>query len=152
ISSISIVPWVAVILSLFSAFWSVANPRDDIKALKNEFQGQISELRHDAGTAYLTIAEFREYMIRKDKDTDRTEVALRSIQSEVVPRPEHQQHWNEQADRIAGLRDQLSDLRKEVQGSWNIGKQLDSLQKQIDERRNMRAAATPARPGMATSP
>jgi len=48
------------------------------------------------------------------------------------------------------LRDQVDALLKEVNGSWDIGKQLDNLQREIDDMRNYRGL--PPRPGVATTP
>jgi vacuolar-type H+-ATPase subunit I/STV1 len=141
-----LLPLASIILALIGLFWSVANPRDDIKQIKQELQAEIDQLSRDK----LTLAEHHEYSLRKDKDTDRIEGEISTIRAELVPRAEHEQHWNEQLDRVNVLRDQVSVLLKQINGSWDIGKQLDNLQKEIDDMRNYHAA-TP-KLGVATTP
>ncbi len=103
----------SIILALVGLFWSVANPRDDIKGIKQELQAEIDQLGRDK----LTNAEHREYALRKDRDTDRLDGEVNTIRAALVPREEHEQHWREQADRVNVLRDQVSALLKEVNGS-----------------------------------
>jgi hypothetical protein len=141
-----LLPLASIILALIGLFWSVANPRDDIKQIKQEFQAEIDQLSRDK----LTLAEHHEYSLRMDKDTDRIEGEINTIRAGLVPRAEHEQHWREQLDGINVLRDQVGGLVKEVNGSWDIGKQLDNLQKEIDDMRNYRVAAP--KPGVATAP
>jgi hypothetical protein len=141
-----LLPLASIILALIGLFWSVANPRDDIKLIKQELQAEIDQLGRDK----LTLAEHHEYVVRKDRDTDRIEGEITTIQAQLVPRAEHEQHWREQLDRINVLRDQVVGLLKEVNGSWDVGKQLDNLQREIDDMRNYHVAAP--RPGVATTP
>src|SRR5208282_6024955 len=122
----------SIILALVGLFWSVANPRDDIKGIKQELQAEIDQLNRDK----YTVAEHIEYGLRKDRDTDRLEGEINTIRARLVPREEHEQHWREELDRTNVLRDQVGGLLKEVNGSWDIGKQLDNLQKEIDDMRN----------------
>ncbi len=133
-----LLPLAAIILALIGLFWSVANPRDDIKEIKQELQAEIDKLGRDK----MTLAEQHEYALRKDKDTDRIDGEINSIRAGLVPRSEHEQHWREQLDAINVLRDQVGGLLKEVNGSWDIGKQLENLQKEIDDMRNYRIAAS----------
>ena len=72
-----LLPLAAIILALIGLFWSVANPRDDIKEIKQELQAEIDKLGRDK----LTIAENREYALRKDKDTDRIDGEINSIRA-----------------------------------------------------------------------
>jgi DNA repair exonuclease SbcCD ATPase subunit len=132
-----LLPLASIILALIGLFWSVANPRDDIKEIKQELQAEIDQL----GREKLTLAEHREYVMRKDKDTDRIDGEISTIRADLVPRAEHEQHWREQLDQLNVLRDQVSGLLKEVNGSWDIGKQLDNLQKEIDDLRSHSVAA-----------
>jgi len=136
----------SIILALVGLFWSVANPRDDIKGIKQELQAEIDQLNRDK----YTVAEHIEYGLRKDKDTDRLEGEINTIRAGLVPREEHEQHWREELDRTNVLRDQVGGLLKEVNGSWDIGKQLDNLQKEIDDMRNYHIAVS--KPGVATTP
>ncbi len=136
----------SIILALIGLFWSVANPRDDIKGIKQELQSEINQLSRDK----YTVAEHVEYALRKDKDTNRLDGEINTIRADMVPRAEHQQHWSEQSDRINVLRDRLDALLKEVNGSWDVGKQLDNLQREIDDMRNIRGL--PPKPGVATTP
>jgi DNA repair exonuclease SbcCD ATPase subunit len=137
----------SIILALFGLFWSVANPRDDIKQIKQELQAEIDQIGRDK----VTLAEHREYTVRKDKDTDRIDGEINTIRAGIVRRAEHEQHWAEELERINALRDQIVELRKQFTGSWDIGKQLDNLQKEIDDMRNYHVALAP-RPGVATTP
>ncbi len=141
-----LLPLSAIILALIGLFWSVANPRDDIKQIKQELQAEIDQLNRDK----FTNAEHIEYALRMDKDTDRIDGNINTIRADLVPRAEHEQHWSEQSVRINVLRDQLDALLKEVNGSWDIGKQLDNLQREIDDMRNFRGMAP--KPGAATAP
>lgn len=132
-------PLAGILLSLFislgSAFWTVANPRDDIKSIKADSEYRLENLRREVQANYMTIAEYREYRDRKDKDTERLDRSIQTIQSDLVSRSEHKQHWDEQNDKVNALRDQLIQLQKDFGGSWNIGKQLDLIQREIDEMR-----------------
>jgi len=136
----------SIILALTGLFWSVANPRDDIKQIKQELQAEIDQLNRDR----LTLAEQHEYALREDRDTDRVEGELTAMRAKFAPREELDQHWRAQLDWTNVLRDQVSALLKEVNGSWDIGKQLDNLQNEIDDMRNYRGL--PPRPGVATTP
>jgi hypothetical protein len=136
----------SIILALFGLFWSVANPRDDIKSIKQELQAEIDQLSRDK----LTLAEHHEYVTRMDKETDRLDGEINTMRAGVVPREEHVQHWKEQDDRLDTLRDQITALTKEVNGSWDVGKQLDNLQREIDVLRDHPVAT--AKPGVATTP
>ncbi len=40
----TIVPWLAIAMSLGAAFWTVANPRDDIKQVETRLQSQIDRM------------------------------------------------------------------------------------------------------------
>jgi uncharacterized protein YhaN len=141
-----LLPIASIILALIGLFWSVANPRDDIKQIKQELQSEIDQLSREK----LTLAEHHEYVTRKDKDTDRLDGEINTMRAQVVPREEHVQHWKEQDDRFDTLRDQVAALTKEVNGSWDVGKQLDNLQREIDILRDHAVAAP--RPGVATTP
>ncbi len=140
-----LLPLASIILALIGLFWSVANPRDDIKQIKQELQAEIDQLGRDK----LTLAEHHEYVTRNDKDTDRIDSEISLMRAGVVPRAEHEQHWAEQNERFNTLRDQLGELRKQVNGSWDVGKQLENLQKEIDDMRNR---IVPPRLGVATTP
>jgi len=87
---------------LVGLFWSVANPRDDIKGIKQELQAEIDQLGRDK----LTLAEHREYALRKDRDTDRVEGEITAMRAKFVPREELDQHWSDQADRTRADSDQ----------------------------------------------
>jgi hypothetical protein len=141
-----LLPIASIALALIGLFWSIANPRDDIKQIKQELQAELDQLAREK----LPIAEHREYALRNDKDTDRIDGDVNTIRAGLVPRSEHEQHWTEQNDQFSTLRDQIVELRKQVNGSWDVGKQLDNLQKEIDDLRNHRVAA-PAQ-GAATTP
>jgi hypothetical protein len=141
-----LLPMASIALALIGLFWSVANPRDDIKQIKQELQAEIDQLAREK----LTIAEHREYGLRKEKDFDRIDNDVNTIRAGLVPRAEHEQHWNELSDRFSTLRDQIIELRKQVNGSWDVGKQLDNLQKEIEDLRNHRVAAP--KPGAETIP
>ena len=129
-------PWIAVGVSVISAFWTVANPRDDIKSLKADNEYRITELRREVQGNYLTIAEHKEFVKGMEKTNDRLDMTIRTLQADQVPRSEHKQHWDEQADKVNALRDQLIALAHDFAGGWNIGKQLDLIQREIDELRN----------------
>ena len=92
----------SIILALVGLFWSVANPRDDIKGIKQELQAEIDQLGRDK----LTLAEHREYALRKDRDTDRVEGEITAMRAKFVPREELDQHWSDQADRTRADSDQ----------------------------------------------
>src|SRR5580698_318482 len=81
----------SIILALFGLFWSVANPRDDIKQIKQELQAEIDQLSREK----LTLAEHHEYVTRMDKETDRIDGEIHTMRAGVVPREEHAQHWKE---------------------------------------------------------
>ena len=141
-------PVASIALALIGLFWSVANPRDDIKQIKQELQAaldqvnrekqaQIDQLNRDK----LSLAEHHEYAMRKDRDTDRIDGEMTLLRAGLVPRDEHEQHWKEQTDRFNALREQVTALTKEVNGSWDVGKQLETLQREIDALRDHAAAA-----------
>jgi hypothetical protein len=126
----AMVPWIAVAVSIAGAFWQVANPRDDIQRLRSDFQAQVNER--------LTRDVHLEFASRKDKDTDRLQAQVDSIRGDLVSRSEHQQHWNEINDRISALREQVAELRRDFSGSYNVGKQLENLQRQVDDLRKIK--------------
>lgn len=137
-SSQAVLPWIAVALSVGAAFWSIANPRDDIKqehaaieALRATFKTDIDALRIRFEDKYLPLSVHAEYSARIDKDTQRLEQLYVLLRADVVPRTEHTQHWAEADKSVSYLRDNVVELRKDISGSYNIGKQLDNLQDQI---------------------
>lgn len=126
------VSWIAVGIAIFSAFWAVANPRDDIKQLKADEQNALTDFRHEVAGTYETLMQHAEFAKRKDGDTDRMEKQIVAIQADLVSRSEHQQHWAEQSEKVAVLRDQVNELYKELNGSANIGKVLDNIQTRVN--------------------
>jgi hypothetical protein len=143
-----LLPLASIILALIGLFWSVANPRDDIKQIKQELQAEIDQLSREK----LTLAEHHEYALRKDKDTDRIDNEINALRAGLVPRSEHEQHWAEQNDRFSTLRDQIVELRKQINGSWDVGKQLDNLQKEIEDLRNYNYHVSSPKSGVAATP
>jgi chromosome segregation ATPase len=131
-----LVSWAAVILAIFSAFWAVANPRDDIKTLKSDEQTQLTDFRHEVAATYTALVEHREFAKRLEEDVVKLQIQITELRKDQVSRSEHQQHWSDQTERINAVNAALGELRSQFVGSYNIGKQLDSLQKQLDQMRD----------------
>lgn len=133
-----VMPGIAIAMSLAAAFWTIANPRDDIKqehaaieALRATFKTDLDAMRIRFEDKYLPLSVHTEYSARIDKDTLRLEQLYIGLRGEVVPRAEHMQHWVEADKSVSYLRENVVELRKDISGSYNIGKQLDNLQDQI---------------------
>lgn len=136
----------AVIISIAGAFWTVANPRDDIKQVEARLQSQINERE--------TTETHREFASRIENQI-----------SMIVPRNENVVHWDSinfqlshlltdvkelQASRVIRpeyIKD-LETLRERVAlqasivqkiqdqiGGGGVGKQIDNLQMQIQQLR-----------------
>lgn len=145
-TALNIVPWVAVVLSLGSAFWAVANPRDDIKTLKAEMredlrhseelaEKQIEMLKHALADRE-TLAQHIEFANRMLDQANTFKEDIRSIRSDLVPRTEHQQHWNEVNDRISTVRDSINDVRKDLVSIAPPADRFKSMEAQITALQN----------------
>jgi len=157
-ASSNIISYFAIGVSIVVAFWSVANPRDDIKSLRLEAQEQQRQLKGDLQAEINSIVkdtkfvlskdEHREFVLRMDRDISRLEFQVNDIRNKQVSREEHTQHWNEIDDKHNSLRQQVYDLRKDFVGTYTVGDQIKNIQKQIDDMRGRRPAAVvvPATP------
>lgn len=142
-NSTQIVPWVAVAMSLGAAFWTVANPRDDIKQLKQDEQYSIQELRKEVAASFETLAQHNEYSKRIDGVDQSLSMRTAALEAGLVPRSEHAQHWSEENEKINELRNSLQELRNQWIGTWNVGKQLDSIEKELSELRHNKGSNSP---------
>jgi DNA repair exonuclease SbcCD ATPase subunit len=148
----------SIMISALNGFWSLANPREDIKAIEQRWSTalynteqrlgseiveiknfkwtmapgiDLDRLREDFKDAkndqksLLTRDEHKEYVLRKDKDTDYLASQIKDIRGDLISRPEHLQHWKEVDDRISAIRGQLSDLAKDY-ASKDVVKQSTS--------------------------
>lgn len=107
---------IAVGVAMLSVFWSLADPRADIKALRAEF------------TNYLTIREHNEFRERVHQDRLR----LEQQNERQVGREEFLGWARAHEDRD---REVVSSLRREIDG---LQKQVDHLDKMIDSDRAAR--------------
>ncbi len=154
------VPWVAVIISIAAGFWSVANPRDDIKQERAERLEGIRLAKTDmevllrriddeilrnakfSSEKYLTKEEHLEFKTGIKEAASSLRDELNRMRGDQVTRSEHQQHWAETAARIDGVRelnvqlrketfDSISALAKETGGQYTVGDQIKNLQDQL---------------------
>ncbi len=129
---------------IVSFVWSQINPKTDIGAVELRLGDQVRQMesrQRDINVSFVKdIDEVKknldkflmrdvhtEFASRKDKDTDRLRVDIDLINSDLVKRSEHQQHWNEQMERINAVRDQVLEIRRDLTSSASIGKQLDNI-------------------------
>lgn len=131
----------SIILSLGNAFWtnsqgSVASVktdlRDDMKQAESRQQREIDDLKKIIEDKLFTKDEQRDFVVNYADTIKEIRKRSDAIQGELVSRSEHQQHWIDTDAKIGDLRDQVKGLT----GSWNVGKQLDNLQKEVDDLRN----------------
>jgi hypothetical protein len=141
LSSSTIIPWLAVAMSVGSAFLTVANPRDDVKQARQEtredlraiearMMAEITGVKTHLGERLL-VEEHREFSKRISESVATTRDDLTRLRADFVPRAEHQQHWTEQSDRIAGIRDGLNDLRKDFVAISPPADRIKGLEAQI---------------------
>lgn len=137
----TIVSWVAIAFAIISAFLTVANPRGDVKDAKAEMredlrhseeqtEKQFEQLKH-AIAERETLAQHAEFASRMTDQANTFRDDIRAIRLDLVPRSEHQQHWNEVNDRIATVRDSVADVRKDVQAIAPPADRFKSLEAQI---------------------
>jgi DNA repair exonuclease SbcCD ATPase subunit len=156
----------AVVLTLASQFWTLANPRDDIRTTRTDLQQSIDRQEKDlrdlinknaqlleelekattirfdtlerrVQTDVVGMREYEEFAKREDARIATIEVYLAKLQDSLVSRAEHQQHWNEADQRYNALSSRLDQLNTQFNGTFTIGDQLKALQKQIDDLRGV---------------
>jgi len=131
----------AVVVALISLFWSVANPRDDIKQvearfdaqqtqLENRIQATIREIQQQIN-ARLTTAVHEEFARRVDKHIDAIDSEIKDLQNSRIIRQEYQKDLGVVDQRMIAQRETVRNLQQQFAGSYNVGKQLDNLQDQI---------------------
>jgi DNA repair exonuclease SbcCD ATPase subunit len=154
----------AVMLTLASQFWTLANPRDDIRTVRVDNQQamdrlekeltqlitknekRIDEVQHQLETAVETInkhleksvvgrMEHEEFVHREDARLNTLENQSAKMQDNLVTRAEHQTHWNESDQKFTVLNNRLDQLIQAFTGTFTIGDQLKNLQKEIDDLR-----------------
>lgn len=143
---VNVVPWIAVALSIGSAFWAVANPRDDIKSLKAEMREDLRhseeltekqfELLKRAIGERETLAQHNEFAVRMVDQANTLHEDIKTIRSDLVPRLEHQQHWNEINDRINAVRDSINEVRKDLLSIAPPADRFKSLEAQLTAMQN----------------
>lgn len=154
----------AVMLTLASQFWTLANPRDDIRTTRLDLQASIDrqekdlqglidknqkrleELTHQVDdhfsiierrlqTDVVTIREHEEFVKREDARLNQLEQATAKIQDNVVTRAEHQTHWGEADQKFTNLGNRIDGLANQLISASSLGDQLKALQNQIDQLR-----------------
>src|SRR4029077_7096723 len=90
----------------------------------------IDDVKH-ALDKLLTKEVHIEFASKSKDTTDRLQIEIDHITSDMVTRNEHKQHWDEQNERVTGVREQVIELRRDITGSANIGKQFETLQSQM---------------------
>ncbi len=128
-SSSAIVPWIAivmsVVISLAGAFWTVANPRDDIKQVEVRLQSQIDRS--------LPRSVHDEAILRLDRDIVRLSDELLRQRTNTLSRDEMAKFEINNASRMEGQANRLLKLEDELHGSSNIGKAMDRMQEHLLE-------------------
>jgi chromosome segregation ATPase len=138
-----IIMGVAVLLSLLSQFWTLANPRDDIRTTRIDLQQamdrQEKELRDliDKGqkrleeltrqndehfavmerrlqTDVVSLREHEEFVKREDARISALEQIAAKLQDNLVTRAEHQTHWSETDQKFANLNSRLEQLSSQI--------------------------------------
>jgi hypothetical protein len=131
-----------------SFVWAQINPKMDIGAVESRLSEQfkqsefrqrdinaalikdIDEVKHTLEK--LLTKEVHVEFAGKSKDiTDRLQIEIDRITNDMVTRSEHKQHWDAQNERVNGVREQVIELRRDITGSANIGKQFETLQAQM---------------------
>jgi hypothetical protein len=144
LSGNQVVPWIAVLIASASLFWTAVNPHDDLKTERIDRTGDIRQLRQDIEKEIgllLTKAQYTEFSTRTDKDMDRLRNSLIEMRRGMVSRDEHVQHWNQQQEAIASLRESIADIRKEVGSAATIGDQFKRIEQEIAQIRDARMTA-----------
>lgn len=152
--SSNVVPWVSIVIALGAGFWAVANPRDDIKSERIDRIDGLRQQRMDIDSELkrvITRDQYNEFVLREDREISRVQSTLDEMRKGLVSREEHVQHWKEIDDKHDSLRQQVYELRRDFTGSYNIGDQLKSIQKQIDDIRLRRDTVTTMTPGAVTT-
>jgi hypothetical protein len=123
----------AVMLTLGSQFWSLANPRDDIRTVRTDLQLSIDRqekdlhdlIEKDQRQVDMLTKAMDERVQARTKETDEQIQAIQQrIQAEVVGRREHEEFVKRQDMRLA-LLEQITAkhqdsivTRAEHQGHW----------------------------------
>lgn len=121
----------AVILALGSLFWTIANPRDDIKEARQDLQGQINEINRSK----LSVPEHQEFKEDINRRFGFLGDDVHRLEDGLVSRPEHVQHWETTAKAIGDLEAQIGDLQKQFTAGYGPGDAIKNLQKQLDDLR-----------------
>jgi uncharacterized protein HemX len=123
------VSWIAiamsVAISLGGAFWTVANPRDDIKQVEARLQSQIDKM--------LPRSVHDESILRLDRDIARLADELLRQRGSSVTRDEMSKFEFTNSSRLEGQANRLLTLENELHGSSNIGKAMDRMQEHIQD-------------------
>ncbi len=157
----SAIPWIFGGASLVGAVvvfvWGQINPKVDIGNVEGRLNERVVQLEKrmvEATDALkrdveevkrlvdlrLTIAEHREFALRKDKDTDRQDQVIGMLAGTRVNRNEYEKESANVSERVTGLRGIVEKLQADVFGSYNVGKQLDNLQAQQVKQAEITAA------------
>lgn len=157
----SVVPWILAVFGIaggiVSFVWGQINPKTDIGAVESRLEDQSKQAeqrQRDANAAFdkridaintsitnllLTLAEYKEFKVRKDNDTIRQDDQIRRLLQTRLNRDEHVKDLTAITDRLNGQRDALSKLQDSV-GGGGVGKQLDNLQAQLVKQSESTAA------------
>lgn len=167
----------AMLVGLGGLFWQAANPkgdlqsvrydmREDIKRAEERIDREINQIKWDINNKAMTIAQHNEFASRIDKAADILRDEINRIRADQVTRSEHQQHWNEQTERMNALNQRLKDIameqnaandsmRKEFGSTFTAADQMKNLQDQIKTLQNqfntMSRGSAPIAPTMGQS-
>jgi hypothetical protein len=103
---------------------------DEIKQSEQRTKAANDELHHLI-TERLTISEHIEYKDRKDKDTARQDTLMAMLAQTRLAKEDETKDLANLNERMAGMRAEIAEIRLNITGSANIGKQFDALQAQI---------------------
>jgi predicted Abi (CAAX) family protease len=77
---------------------------------------------------------------------ERIETDIDQIDSGIVPRGEHEEHWRSQAEQVANLQRQIDVIRSEFGSSYSLNDAMTSLQDRLDRLESLRLQSSPTAP------
>lgn len=101
----------------------------------DQFKEYVIERTKKIEQSIFTTDAFAQYRKRIDERLDRSDLALKELDTKTVPRSEVQLNAAQVTSQLAVLGDRLNELRKSSYGSVTVGDELKRLQLDIVELR-----------------
>lgn len=96
-----------------------------------------------AGVIIIITTGFSQLSLQPIRDaTDRNAFDIRAINANIVPRGEHQGHWDITAAEITNLQKQIDQQRSDFGSTYSLRDALADMQKRLDKLEDVRKPAS----------